>query len=119
MCMDSRDERMKGIRRGGILNLGAIAGHAGVSDRFAYSMSKGAVLSMTLSVAKDYISYNIRCNCISPARVFTPFVDQFVKKNYPGREKEMLEELAHSQQIGIMARPQEMPSIALFRSSGR
>src|SRR5260370_26825374 len=105
---------MKEHRRGLILNMASIAGTAGRSDRFAYSMSKGAVLSMTLSGAKDYIIYNIRCNCISPARVFTPFVHQFVKKNYPGREKAMLEELAHSQPIDRMARPQQVAFRALF-----
>ena len=116
-CMSVCIEKMKESQSGVILNLASIAGTAGLSDRFAYSMSKGAVLSMTLSVAKDYISYNIRCNCISPARVFTPFVDQFVKKNYPGREKEMLEQLSRSQPIGRMAKPQEVASLALFLCS--
>ncbi|HTC93948.1 MAG TPA: glucose 1-dehydrogenase [Terriglobales bacterium] len=116
-CMFTCIEKMKEARKGVILNLASIAGTAGLSDRFAYSMSKGAVLSMTLSVAKDYISYNIRCNCISPARVFTPFVDQFVKKYYPGHEKEMLEELSRSQPMGRMAQPQEVASLALFLCS--
>ncbi len=116
-CMFACIEQMKQNRNGVILNLASIAGTAGLADRFAYSMSKGAVLSMTLSVAKDYISYDIRCNCISPARVFTPFVDQFVKKNYPGREKEMMEQLSRSQPIGRMGRPQEVASLALFLCS--
>ena len=116
-CMSVCIEKMKESRSGVILNLASIAGTAGLSDRFAYSMSKGAVLSMTLSVAKDYIGYNIRCNCISPARVFTPFVDQFVRKNYPGKEKEMLEQLSRSQPIGRMAQPQEVASLALFLCS--
>jgi len=116
-CMLACIEHMKQNRNGVILNLASIAGSAGISDRFAYSMSKGAVLSMTLSVAKDYLGYNIRCNCISPARVFTPFVDSFVKKNYPGREKEMMDQLSRSQPIGRMARPQEVASLALFLCS--
>jgi NAD(P)-dependent dehydrogenase (short-subunit alcohol dehydrogenase family) len=108
---------MKSRREGVILNLASIASSAGLPDRFAYSMSKGAVLTMTYSVARDYMSYNIRCNCISPARVYTPFVEGFLHKNYPGREKEMFEKLAQSQPIGRMAEPKEVASLALFLCS--
>src|SRR5437879_7031033 len=83
---------MRERRKGVVLNMASIASAAGLPDRFAYSMSKGAVLSMTYSVARDYLSHNIRCNCISPARVFTPFVTGFVEQNYPGREREMRSE---------------------------
>ena len=86
-------------------------------DRFAYSMSKGAVVSMTLSVAKDYLSDNIRCNSISPARIHTPFVDGFLKKNYPGKEEEMFKKLEKTQPIGRMGRPEEVASLALFLCS--
>jgi NAD(P)-dependent dehydrogenase (short-subunit alcohol dehydrogenase family) len=116
-CMHCCIEHMKSRREGVILNLASIASSAGLPDRFAYSMSKGAVLTMTYSVARDYMSYNIRCNCISPARVYTPFVEGFVRKNYPGREKEMFEKLAQSQPIGRMAEPKEVASLALFLCS--
>jgi 2-keto-3-deoxy-L-fuconate dehydrogenase len=102
---------------GVILNMASIAGTAGLSDRFAYSMSKGAVIAMTYSVAKDYLAHNIRCNCISPARVHTPFVDGYLRRNYPGREQEMFEKLAQSQPIGRMAQPCEVASLALFLCS--
>jgi len=69
---------MKQRNAGVILNIASIAATCGLSDRFAYSMTKGAVLAMTLSVAKDCLPLNIRCNCISPARVHTPFVDGFL-----------------------------------------
>ena len=85
---------------GAILNLASIANNVGLPDRFAYSMTKGAVLGMTLSVAKDFLKYNIRCNCISPARVHTPFVDDFLQKNYPGKEAEMFEKLSKTQPVG-------------------
>jgi NAD(P)-dependent dehydrogenase (short-subunit alcohol dehydrogenase family) len=89
----------------------------GVADRFAYSMSKGAVYAMTLSVAKDYLSDNIRCNSISPARVHTPFVDGFIAKNYPGQEKEMFEKLSKTQPVGRMATPADIAAIALYLCS--
>src|SRR5688572_5907168 len=106
------------VQGGGvILNLASVAAGLGLSDRFAYSMSKGAVVSMTLSVAKDYISHNIRCNCISPARVHTAFVDGFLAKNYPGQEKEMFEKLSKTQPIGRMGKPHEIASLALYLCS--
>lgn len=116
-CMQAAVESMKARGGGVILNMASIAGSAALADRFAYSMSKGAVIAMTYSVAKDYLSYNIRCNCISPARVHTPFVDGYLQKNYPGREKEMYEKLAKSQPIGRMGTPEEVASLALFLCS--
>jgi NAD(P)-dependent dehydrogenase (short-subunit alcohol dehydrogenase family) len=80
-------------------------------------MSKGAVLTMTYAVARDYLSYNIRCNCLAPARVHTPFVDGFLAKNYPGREAEMFEKLSKTQPIGRMGTPEEVAQLALFLCS--
>ncbi|MEH6747509.1 MAG: SDR family oxidoreductase [Maribacter arcticus] len=100
-----------------ILNMASVASSVGITDRFAYSMTKGAVLTMTYSIAKDYINYNIRCNSISPARVHTPFVDNFIKKNYPGQEDEMFDKLSKSQPIGRMGQPKEIAALALFLCS--
>lgn len=116
-CMLAAVERMKTNGSGVILNMASIAGSSGLADRFAYSMSKGAVIAMTYSVAKDYLACNIRCNCISPARVHTPFVDGYLRQHYPGREKEMFGKLAHSQPIGRMAEPDEVASLALYLCS--
>jgi 2-keto-3-deoxy-L-fuconate dehydrogenase len=102
---------------GVILNMASVAGSAGIADRFAYSTSKGAVIAMTYSVARDYISCGIRCNCISPARVHTPFVDDYLRKNYPGREREMYDKLAATQPIGRMGEPEEVASLALYLCS--
>lgn len=99
---------------GTILNMASIAASLGIPDRFAYSASKGAVLTMTYQVAKDYIKDGIRCNSISPARVHTPFVDGYIRNNYPGREAEMFETLSRTQPIGRMALPQEVADLALF-----
>jgi 2-keto-3-deoxy-L-fuconate dehydrogenase len=116
-CLHAVVGHMKRSGGGVILNLASIAGSSGLADRFAYSTSKGAVIAMTYSVAKDYLAHNIRCNCISPARVHTPFVDGYLQKNYPGREKEMFDKLAKSQPIGRMADPTEVASLALFLCS--
>ncbi len=108
---------MKENGGGVIVNLASIASSVGIPDRFAYSMSKGAVLAMTLSTAKDYVKDNIRCNCISPARVHTPFVDGFLAKNYPGKEAEMFEKLSQTQPIGRMAKPEEIAALILYLCS--
>ena len=116
-CMYAAIGSMKANGGGVIVNMASIAATAGLADRFAYSMSKGAVLSMTLSVARDYLPHKIRCNCISPARVHTAFVDGYLKKNYPGREKEMFQKLSETQPIGRMADPEEVAALALFLCS--
>jgi len=108
---------MKQQGGGVILNMASIAASVGIPDRFAYSMTKGAVLSMTLSVAKDYLKDNIRCNCISPARIHTAFVDNFLAKNYPGKEAEMFDKLSKTQPIGRMGRPEEVAALALYLCS--
>jgi 2-keto-3-deoxy-L-fuconate dehydrogenase len=107
------------VAQGGgvIVNMASIAASAGLEDRYAYSMSKGAVLSMTYSVARDYLQHNIRCNSISPARVHTPFVDGFVKKNFPGKEAEAFAKLSAAQPIGRMGKPREVAMLALYLCS--
>ena len=116
-CLYASVGRMKANGGGIILNMASIAGTSGLADRFAYSMSKGAVVAMTYSIAKDYLAHNIRCNCISPARVHTPFVDNYLQRNYPGKEKEMFEKLEKAQPVGRMAQPEEIAALALFLCS--
>ena len=102
---------------GVILNMASIAATSGLADRFSYSMSKGAVLAMTYSIARDFLKQNIRCNAISPARVHTGFVDGYLATNYPGKESEMFEKLSAAQPIGRMAEPAEVASLALYLCS--
>ncbi len=116
-CMLAAVKSMKKANKGVITNMASVAGSLGIPDRFAYSMSKGAVMAMTYSVARDYLTSNIRCNCISPGRVHTPFVDGFIAKNYPGREQEMFEKLSKTQPIGRMGTPNEIAYLALYLSS--
>jgi 2-keto-3-deoxy-L-fuconate dehydrogenase len=112
-CIGSMVEHGGGV----ILNMASIAGSSGLADRFSYSMSKGAVLAMTYSIAKDFLKKGIRCNAISPARVHTGFVDGYLAKNYPGKEAEMFEKLSAAQPIGRMGQPKEVANLALYLCS--
>ncbi len=102
---------------GSIINMASTAAIVGLDDRFAYSASKGAVMSMTNSIAKDYLSYGIRCNSISPGRVHTPFVDSYLEKFYPNNKEEMFEKLSKTQPLGRMAKPSEVASLVLYLCS--
>lgn len=105
---------------GAILNLASIVSKVGIEDRFAYSMSKGAVFTMTLSVARDYVNKGIRANCICPARVHTPFVDGYLEKNYSEDERpQMFETLSEYQPIGRMGKPSEIAELAAFLCSDK
>jgi len=116
-CMTPAIADFKTRGGGVIINMASIASSVGILDRFAYSMTKGAVLTMTYSVARDYLKEGIRCNCISPGRVHTPFVDNFVAKNYPGKEEETFAKLSATQPIGRMGKPQEIADLALYLAS--
>ena len=116
-CIKASLPKLKRGGGGAIVNMCSVAATIGIPDRFAYSMSKGATLSMTLSVARDYVQDGIRCNCISPGRVHTPFVDGFLAKNYPGQEHEMFEKLSATQPVGRMGTPEEIADLAYFLSA--
>ena len=116
-CLHAALPRLRANGGGAIVNMASVASFVGVADRFAYSTTKGAVMAMTLSVAKDYLQDGIRCNSISPGRVHTPFVDGFLARNYPGREEEMFAKLSKTQPIGRMARPDEVAALALYLCS--
>jgi 2-keto-3-deoxy-L-fuconate dehydrogenase len=116
-CLKAAIPLMKQHGGGTILNMASVAGLVGIPDRFAYSMSKGAVLAMTMATAKDYLKDNIRCNSISPARIHTPFVDGFLDKNYPDNKTEMFDKLSKTQPIGRMGTPDEVAALALFLCS--
>jgi NAD(P)-dependent dehydrogenase (short-subunit alcohol dehydrogenase family) len=116
-CLFAVIGHMKARNKGVVLNMASIAATLGIPERFAYSATKGAIRSMTFSVAKDYLQYNIRCNCISPARVHTPFVDDYLRKNYPGEEDAVFAKLAATQPIGRMGTPGEIANLAVYLCS--
>lgn len=116
-CMQAFIPSMLQKGKGVIVNMASVAASVGIPDRFGYSMTKGAIRSMTQSVAKDYVQQGIRCNCISPGRVHTPFVDGFIVKNYPDKKEEMFAKLSATQPIGRMAQPEEIAHLALYLCS--
>jgi 2-keto-3-deoxy-L-fuconate dehydrogenase len=116
-CIRAVIGAMAARRTGVIVNLASIAASAGLANRFAYSMTKGAIVAMTYSVARDYVSAGVRCVSISPARIHTPFVDGYLAKHYPGREAEMFATLSATQPVGRMGTPKEVADLALFLAS--
>jgi 2-keto-3-deoxy-L-fuconate dehydrogenase len=116
-CLHAAIPQLRANGGGTIINMASVAAWVGVKERFAYSTAKGAVMAMTLSVAKDYLQDGIRCNSISPGRVHTPFVDGFLTRNYPGREAEMFAQLSKTQPIGRMAKSEEVAGLALYLCS--
>ncbi|MVN91613.1 SDR family NAD(P)-dependent oxidoreductase [Mucilaginibacter aquatilis] len=116
-CFYAAIPLMKNSGGGVIVSMASIASSVGIADRFAYSMSKGAIHAMSMSIARDYLHDNIRSNSISPARVHTPFVDGFIAKNYAGQEEEMFDKLSKSQPIGRMGKPDEIAALALYLCS--
>ena len=119
LCLKEVLPHMAKAGNGVVLNLASIASRLGIADRFAYSASKGAVLAMTLSVARDFVDQGIRCICVCPGRVHTPFVDGFLKKFYPDEKdrSEKFDELSKYQPIGRMGEPQEIANLAAFLCS--
>jgi 2-keto-3-deoxy-L-fuconate dehydrogenase len=117
LTMKAAAPRIQDSGGGSIINLASVAAWVGIPDRFAYSMTKGAVVGMTLSFARDFVEKKVRCNCISPGRVHTPFVDNFLAKNYPGQEQEMFEKLAKTQPIGRMGTSEEIASLVVYLAS--
>lgn len=116
-CLKAGLAKMMPQGGGVVLNMCSVAAQMGIADRFAYSMSKGAVLAMTYSVAQDYLKHNIRCNALCPGRIHTPFVDGFIQKNYPDRVAEMFEKLSKTQPMGRMGTPEEIAAAAVFLCS--
>tara|TARA_R110002020_G_scaffold170523_1_gene360261 strand:+ start:26184 stop:26975 length:792 start_codon:yes stop_codon:yes gene_type:complete len=107
------------IERGGgtVLNMASLASIRAMHERFAYSSSKAAIAMMTRSIAVDYVKEGIRANCICPARVHTPFIENYLTKYYPGQEKERFEALSRYQPAGRMIYPAEVAAMAVYLCS--
>jgi 2-keto-3-deoxy-L-fuconate dehydrogenase len=103
---------------GGVLvNIASVAGMIAVDNRFPYGASKGAVISMTRSIAIDLVGRGIRANAICPGTVHTPFVEGFLAQNFGDHKDEVRNQLHARQPIGRMGRPEEIASAALYLAS--
>jgi len=102
---------------GVVINIASIAGQVAVSRRFAYGTTKGAVISMTQSTAMDYVDQGIRCNCICPGTVETPFVEAYLQRYHAGEIEETRQQLHARQPLGRMGRPDEIAPLALYLAS--
>lgn len=115
LCAKEAVRLMTADDQGGvILNTGSCASICPIKDRVAYAASKGAVLTMTWSLATDHVHQGIRVNCICPGRIHTPFVDGFIKKNFPGKEEENFVRLSEYMPQGRMGTPGEVAALALY-----
>ena len=104
------------LSRGSIVNIGSVAGQIGVKQRFAYCASKGAVLAMTRQIAVDYPK-ELRCNCIAPGTVHTPFVEGYLEKYHRDDKDRVREELRARQPVGRMGTPEDIAGLVRYLCS--
>jgi NAD(P)-dependent dehydrogenase (short-subunit alcohol dehydrogenase family) len=102
---------------GVIINMASTVALIGIDRRLPYTASKGAVLAMTRSIAIDFVGQGIRCNAICPGTVHTPFVEGYLKRNFPGQEEAVRQTLHARQPLGRMGLPEEIASAALYLAS--
>ncbi|HEX9199562.1 MAG TPA: SDR family oxidoreductase [Acidobacteriaceae bacterium] len=104
------------MSRGSIVNIGSVAGQVGVKQRFAYCASKGAVAAMTRQIAVDYPK-ELRCNCIAPGTVQTPFVEGYLDKYHAHEKEKVREELRQRQPIGRLGTPEDIAGLVRYLCS--
>jgi len=118
LCAKEAIRSMNADKKGGvILNTASIASIRPIKDRIAYAASKGAVHTLTMALATDHLADGIRVNEVCPGRIHTTFVDNFIKKNYPGEEEAKFKMLSEYMPNGRMGKPGEIAFAALYLCS--
>jgi 2-keto-3-deoxy-L-fuconate dehydrogenase len=102
-------------RAGSIINLASVAGVMGMEGRFAYTVTKHAVVGMTRAMAMDHGQTGVRINCICPGRTQTPFVDARLKE-YPDPQ-EYLKQMVAPHALKRLAQPWEIAAAAVYLAS--
>jgi 2-keto-3-deoxy-L-fuconate dehydrogenase len=97
---------------GAIINMSSVASSVkGVPNRFAYSVTKAAVIGLTKSVAADYVGHNIRCNAICPGTVESPSLQDRLRAQ--GDYEQTRAAFIARQPIGRIGAPEEIADLAV------
>ena len=103
--------------RGSIINMSSVASSIkGVPNRFAYGVTKAAVIGLTRSIAADFVARGVRCNAICPGTVKTPSLGDRVRA-LGGDEAAMWQSFADRQPMGRLGAPEEIAALALYLAS--
>ncbi|MGF9692473.1 SDR family oxidoreductase [Rhizobium sp. 0TCS1.26] len=98
---------------GAIVNMSSVASSIkGVPNRFAYGVSKAAVIGLTKSVAADYVGHNIRCNAICPGTVESPSLQDRLRAQ--GDYEAARAAFIARQPIGRLGTPEEIADLAVY-----
>jgi 2-keto-3-deoxy-L-fuconate dehydrogenase len=106
------------IARGGgsIINMSSVASSIkGAPNRFAYGMTKAAVIGMTKAIAADFVTQGIRCNAICPGTVQTPSLEQ--RLHATGDYETAYKNFVARQPMGRLGSAKEMAELALYLAS--
>ncbi|WP_193727873.1 SDR family NAD(P)-dependent oxidoreductase [Paraburkholderia franconis] len=115
LCCQHAIARMLEQKRGAIVNLSSIAGQkgGGMLGTAAYATSKGAVIAMTKSLAKEFAKSGIRVNAVAPAFTLTDFVRRQLDTKPPG----FIDTIYAATPMGRGAQPEEIAAVIAFLAS--
>lgn len=104
-------------RNGSVINMSSSVAELGLLRRAAYAATKGAILSMTKSMQVDYAPYNIRVNALLPGTIFTPFVEDYLKRAYNMNIDSAISELKKRQLAESLGDPNDVAWAAVYLAS--
>jgi len=96
-------------RSGAIVNVASISGKEGNPNMIPYSVSKAGVICLTKALAKEVIGDGVRVNCVAPAVIETPLLDQL--------QSEAIEYMRSKIPMGRVGRPEEVAAVVHFLAS--
>jgi 2-keto-3-deoxy-L-fuconate dehydrogenase len=117
LCCRAAIDGMLTAGKGNIINIASVASLIAVERRFAYCVSKGAVLALTRAIAIDYAAQGIRANAICPGTVDTPMIRGYVDKYFSEDVVGTIATLHARQPVGRMGKVEEIASLAVYLAS--